>query len=343
MEITRLYRLISLITLLRSGRRFDADGLAKELEISRRTVFRDLNILTAAGIPYYFDEETGAYTIRQSFFMPAINLTIDEALSLMLATRKMVGTVPLPLFEQASRAAVKIESSLPSAIQDHCGSVMDHVEVRWPAIAGEGQIDEQFRTIRMAVERQRKVWIQYESLFDGGSAHPMGKTIETVLSPYRLVFIHRAWYVIGLSHLHGEVRTMKLSRIVSAKLTEEMFAARPDFSLEEYLGNAWVMIREGKCYEVELIFSPKVAKNVAEVNWHKTQKCEFLPDGSLRFTVNVDGLNEMSWWIMGYGDQVTVKKPAAMVQIVKGMAQRVVEKYSKADSDMGWMDHAGTH
>jgi len=344
MEITRLYRLISLITLLRSGRRFDADGLAKELEVSRRTVFRDLNILTAAGIPYYFDEETGAYTIRHSFFLPAINLTIDEAMSLMLVTRKMVGTVPLPLFEQATQAAVKIESSLPSAIQDHCGSVLDHVEVRWPAIAGEGQLDEKFRTIRMAVERQRKILVQYESLYDGGNSHPLGKTIETIVSPYRLVFIHRAWYVIGHSSLHAEVRTLKLSRIVMAKLMEEMFVARPDFSLEEYLGNAWVMIREGKCYEVELIFSPKVARNVAEVNWHKTQKCEFLSDGTLRFTVTVDGLNEMSWWILGYGDQVTVKKPAAMIKIVKSMAERIVQKYKKNDNDIGkWINHAGAH
>jgi proteasome accessory factor B len=329
MEITRLYRLLNLITFLRSGRRYDPETLAKELGVSRRTIFRDLNILTAAGIPYYFDEETGAYAISQSFFLPAINLTIDEALAVLLATRKMIGKIPLPLFQQASRAAVKIESALPGVIQDHCGSVMDNVEVRWPAISDDQSLDEKFRSLRMAVERQRKVLIEYESLFDAGNDDPMGKTLAVVLSPYRLVFIHRAWYVLGHSDLHNEVRTFKISRVSTIKILEEMFVARPDFSLEEYLGDAWVMIREGKRYFVELIFSRKVARNVAEVNWHRTQQCEFLEDGSLRFMVTVDGLGEISWWILGYGDQVRVVKPAKLVQMVKSTAKNIVQIYSK--------------
>jgi predicted DNA-binding transcriptional regulator YafY len=329
MEITRLYRLLNLITLLRSGRRYDPNSLARELGVSRRTIFRDLNILTAAGIPYYFDEETGAYTISQSFFLPAINLTIDEALAVLLATRKMIGRIPLPLFQHASRAAVKIESSLPGIIQDHCGSVMDNVEVRWPATSDDQSLDEKFRSLRMAVERQRKVLMEYESLFEAGNDHPMGKMIEIVLSPYRLVFIHRAWYVLGYSDYHKEVRTFKISRINSIRILEEMFAARPDFSLEEYLGDAWVMIREGKRYNVELLFSRKVARNVAEVNWHRTQECEFLEDGSLRYQVTVDGLSEISWWILGYGDQVTVLKPVKLAQMINLTAANIMKIYTK--------------
>ena len=97
MSITRLYRLLQLITLLRSGRRYDADALAEELAVSRRTVFRDLHILTAAEIPYYYDSEADAYAIDRSFFLPAVNLTLDEALALFLANRKMIGELPLPM------------------------------------------------------------------------------------------------------------------------------------------------------------------------------------------------------------------------------------------------------
>jgi proteasome accessory factor B len=318
-----------MITLLRSGRRYDAEALAKELEVSRRTIFRDLNIMSAAGIPYYFDEDTNSYAIRQSFFLPAINLTIDEALAMLLATRKMIGQIPMPLFQQASRAAIKIESSLPPVMQDHCGSVMDNVEVRWPATAGEEGLDDSFRSLRLAVEKQRKVLIHYESLYDGGNKHPVGKTLEIVLSPYRLVFIHRAWYVLGYSDVHNEVRTFKMSRIASIQMLEEMFVARPEFSLEEYLGDAWIMIPEGKRYSVEMIFSPRVARNVAEVNWHHNQECEFLEDGSLRFTVTVDGLNEISWWILGYGDNVRVVKPAKLIGMIKSTAERIATIYTK--------------
>ncbi len=240
----------------------------------------------------------------------------------------------MPLFHQASLAAIKIESSLPSVIQDHCGSVVDNIEVRWPAVAGDRDLDEKFHALRLAVERHRKVLLTYESLYDAGNTHPLGKTIETIFSPYRLVFIHRAWYVLGFSSLHNEIRTFKISRVISSKLLEEMFVARPDFSMEEYLGDAWIMIPEGTLYDVELIFTPKVARNVAEVHWHKNQQCEFLDDGSLRFRVTVDGLNEISWWIMGYGDQVRVIRPKKLARSIKSTAQKIMNLYQET------LDHA---
>jgi len=331
MSVTRLYRLLHLITLLRSGRRYDPDTLAKELRVSKRTVFRDLNLLTAAHIPYYFDQQAGAYAIKRSFFLPAINLTVDEALVLVLASRKMIGQLPLPLFQQASAAAVKIESSLPKAIQDHCGSILDHLDVRWPAIAEDRTLDKTFHEIRTAIERQRKVRVLYESLFDAGNTTPLGKTMDIVLSPYRLVFIHRAWYLIAHSGTHDEIRTFKLSRITKIRVLEEKFVAEADFCLEDYLGDAWVMIPEGRRYGVELIFSPKVARNVAEVSWHATQQCEFLDDGSLRFSVTVDGLREISWWILGYGDQVKVAKPKQLVKMIAKTARSMAKMYQSDD------------
>ncbi len=329
MKITRLYRLIELITLLRSGRRFNAEELARELGVSRRTIFRDFNILEAAGIPYYYDEDTGSYTIKQSFFLPAINLTVDEALSVLLALRKIMDNLPVPLMDQASRAAIKIESSLPKIIQEYCKPIIDKVDVKLPAIADDETIDEVFKVLRDAIANQHKTRIIYESLFDAGNINPLGKVIETKLSPYKLVFIHRAWYVIGFSSHHNEIRTFKLSRIREAKLLEEMYVNNPDFSLESYLGDAWVMIPEGKKYNVELIFAPKVARNVAEVNWHKNQECYFLPDGSLKFKVRVDGINEIFWWIMGYADMVKVVKPKKLAQMVRTSAKRILELYRK--------------
>jgi len=329
MEISRLYRLLALITLLRSGRKYNAEDLSRELKVSRRTIFRDLNGLSAAGIPYFFDEETGSYSINQAFFLPAVNLTLDEALGLLLATRKMIGHVPLPLFQHASRGAIKIESSLPPMIQDHCGSMMGRVDVRWPPTADDRSLDEKFRILRTAVNKQRKVFMKYESLFEAGNRNPLGKTIETKLSPYRLVFFNRAWYVIGLSSMHNAVRTFKVARIAAAEVLEEMFADRPDFSLEHHLGDAWMMIPEGEKYEVELVFSPKTARNVAEVRWHKSQECEFLDDGSLRFTVTVDGYREIAWWILGYGAEVRVVKPRILADHIRSIAAKMVQLYDR--------------
>jgi predicted DNA-binding transcriptional regulator YafY len=71
-----------------------------------------------------------------------------------------------------------------------------------------------------------------------------------------------------------------------------------------------------------------VARNVAEVIWHKTQKLVHRDDGSLDFQVRVSGLNEISWWILGYGDQAEVIKPARLRQLIAKRVARVVDIYN---------------
>ena len=66
------------------------------------------------------------------------------------------------------------------------------------------------------------------------------------------------------------------------------------------------MMPEGKIHHVRLLFSPKIANNVTEVQWHKTQQVARNPDGSATVDFRIDGLGEIIWWILGYGDQVEV-------------------------------------
>ena len=86
MSVSRIYRLLRLITLLQGSRGYSADELARELEVSRRTVFRDLNMLELAHIPYYHDPDTGGYRISRHFFLPPVSLTLTESLAILMMT-----------------------------------------------------------------------------------------------------------------------------------------------------------------------------------------------------------------------------------------------------------------
>jgi proteasome accessory factor B len=70
-----------------------------------------------------------------------------------------------------------------------------------------------------------------------------------------------------------------------------------------------------------------VAQNVAEVSWHKTQRLEFQRDGSLIFEVDVSGLNEIVWWILGYGDQAEVLSPLKLRRLVAHRAKNMCRMY----------------
>jgi len=78
---------------------------------------------------------------------------------------------------------------------------------------------------------------------------------------------------------------------------------------------------------IQVRFSKKVARNVAEVNWHKTQQIEWNDDGTLVFSAKVKGLSEVSWWILGYGDQAEVVKPAALRKMIATHAGQMLRKY----------------
>lgn len=239
MSFTRVHRLLRLISLLQSSRTFTADELAEELGVSRRTFFRDLNILDLTGIPYGYDAKRHSYVIDQSYFLPSLNLTLEESLAILLVLRRVVSRESLPNFEAVTRAAVKIESSFPAPMQKYCRSMLQGVTVKFPPLVDASRVEQVFGKLQHALAEHGKIRIEYDSYFEGD-------TIETVIRPYQIHFSNRAWYLIGHSELHEEVRTFKLERITGLYVLEEKFEPDPGFSIDDHFGMAWNMIPEGR-------------------------------------------------------------------------------------------------
>lgn len=318
--VSRVYRLLRLITMLQSGRSYTANELARELEVSRRTVFRDLNMLEMARVPYYFDAESHRYRINQHFFLPPINLTLTEALALLTLTGRLRVSSQVPLLSQSARAAMKLEGALPSAMRQEVGNLIDGLSVRLGPMARHRGLDAMFDDLAGAIASRRVCRMVYISFQER-------KQLTLSVHPLRLVFVQRAWYLIAYSVHHREVRTFKLARIRKLTATRATFRSPADVDAETHFGDAWCMIPEGKLYDVRLHFEPKVAGNVAEVGWHRSQRVHWNDDGSMEFHVRVDGLGEITWWVLGYGDQVEVIAPAALRRKVAAVASAVAQRH----------------
>jgi proteasome accessory factor B len=179
-----------------------------------------------------------------------------------------------------------------------------------------------YQRLLACIAARRAVRIVYDSFSDG-------KCIRIKLCPYRLLFSRHSWYVIGRSSVHREVRTFNVGRIQDLNVLEERFHLPRGFNIGRYLGNAWHLIPEpGPDSDVVVRFSPMVARNVAEVVWHKTRHVVPREDGSIDFHVRVSGVREISWWILGYGDQAEVLKAARLRQLIADRAGRLVELYN---------------
>lgn len=323
MSVSRIYRLLRLVTLLQGSSGYSADELARELEVSRRTVFRDLNMLEMAHIPYYHDPDTGGYRISRHFFLPPVSLTLTESLAVLMMTGRLRSSSRLPLIAQAARAAMKVESALPSGVREHVGSVLDRLHVDLGPVSRHEGLDDLFDQLGGAISQCRVCKLVYISFLE------QQQTRLTVY-PLRMVFISRAWYVIAWSVRDKEARTYKMGRIRKLTVTEQTFSppVEPGGSAgENIFGQAWSMISEGKMYDMHLHFDKKVAGNVAEVQWHASQRVEWNDDGSIEFHVSVDGLGEISWWIFGYGDRVEVISPPELRHRIGQAAQRTAERH----------------
>jgi predicted DNA-binding transcriptional regulator YafY len=321
MSVGRMHRLLRLITLLQRGVNTTADELACDMGVSRRTLFRDLATLEAAGIPYEHKSD-GGFHISPSFFLPPVNLKVSEAMGLMLLLKAAAGSPGQPLSAPAIEAVAKLVASMPSELRQISREMMGRVSVHMGATAKVNSDADHYAELQKAIDQRRVVRMVYDSLFDT-------KVIRTSLRPYHLHYSVRAWYVIGHSSIHREVRVFKLARIQELELTGRRFKLTRPFDVNAHFGKAWSMIPEGKVYRVELEFTPKVARNVSEVRWHDSQQHRLLDDGRCLMRFEVDGLNEITWWLLGYGDQVLVRKPAVLRKRVQQVYASALSRYEQ--------------
>ncbi|HEX3870316.1 MAG TPA: WYL domain-containing protein, partial [Pirellulales bacterium] len=134
--------------------------------------------------------------------------------------------------------------------------------------------------------------------------------------------------------LHRAVRTFNIGRILSLEPLDETFKIPRGFRIERVLRNAWnLMAERGPDHDVTIHFDKMVAQNVAEVMWHNTQRIDFHDDGSIDFHVKVSGLTEISWWVLGYGDQAIVVRPQKLRDMIVHRCRNLVKRYEALDAE----------
>ncbi|MFC1675746.1 helix-turn-helix transcriptional regulator [Planctomycetota bacterium] len=318
MKPKKITRIMRILTALQAGECCNVNDLGKMFGASRRTIFRDLKELENIGVPYHFDNKDGTYTMDPDFFLPPIDLTLQEALSLLLVVHNSFNQMQMPYEDSALAGVLKISSNLPIKTRQYCSAAIKNVSTRTHAGAPMAGLSKTFTLLQQAVMNKQKVALHYDSIFDK-------QVIKLTLCPCHLMYNHRAWYVLGFSSLHDSIRMFKLNRVKKIKLLTAKFIEDKKFELYEHLGRAWSMIPEGQLYNIKLRFAAKVARNVTEVSWHSTQQVTHNPDGSATVDFRIDGLGEIIWWVLGYGDQVEVLAPKALRDRVIKAAKKMIK------------------
>jgi predicted DNA-binding transcriptional regulator YafY len=253
-------------------------------------------------------------------------LSKEEALSLLLLLHKARRSFPFPYNQTALIAALKIENTLRPAIRRSCAASLQKISINRIPQYINNPLNDIFTQLLEAAQKRQVLNIHFSLSFKQ-------ENIITDFSPYHLFYAGYTWHAIGNSSLHDDIHVFKLSQIQQITPLDKYFSEDKIFDVKEYFGYAWSLLREGHIYTIELKFSPEIAEDVTETQWHETQMVSYGDDGSATLKFRVDGLDEITWWILSYGDRVEVLQPLVLRQRIAEIAQRITDSSKKMPID----------
>ena len=156
MVTKRIERLLRFVHALQSGRPLTVGELSKSAEVSRRTIFRDLELLGRAGIPFTYDRITKRYATSRGSLWPPIALCQREAFALMLAIRYLARRRAFLDPSAAISLGLNLESLSPAAFRDTFGSSTETVDVRDEPASDPSSIADTLPIIQQAIRPQKK-------------------------------------------------------------------------------------------------------------------------------------------------------------------------------------------
>lgn len=303
---------------IQSGKFPNASTLARELEVSTKSIQRDIEFMRdRLELPIEYDSRRFGYGYTQEVSaFPTVQITEGELFALVVAEKALQqyrGTS----FEKPLLSAIrKMEQSLPDTISLNLSDIEQTISFRTRA---EQILNlEIFDALAKATARRQQIELVYRK---PGRRETEPRTVD----PYHLANINGEWYLFAFDHLRKDIRTFAPGRIQSVKTTGRSFERQGQFSLEERLrGSFGVHSGEGH-FEVVLRFNPRVADYIREKKWHESQQLKELKDGGVELRMRLSGLAEVERWVLNWGGDAVVLKPKELAESVKTAARRILQ------------------
>jgi predicted DNA-binding transcriptional regulator YafY len=320
----RVSRLVSLLLLLQSRGRLTAAELGTELEVSERTIHRDVEALAAAGVPIYAERGPyGGIRLVDGYRTRLTGMTADEAEALFLAG------VPGPAAELGlgtvvAAARLKVLAALPPELRIRASRLVErfHLDaVGWYQASEPVPL---LAAVSEAVWESQQVSVDYRR----------DRVVTRVLEPLGLVLKAGVWYVVA--RFEGQVRTYRISRFDRVEPTGERFERPPGFDLAGYWAESTA------AYERE---TPRTAVSVRV----RTARLGRLRDvvgqrvmdeaeprsgeedtGWTRLHLRLDWPDEIAGRLLSLGPDLEILEPAILRAEIEALAGGVIQRYATA-------------
>jgi predicted DNA-binding transcriptional regulator YafY len=315
--MNRTDRLLAIVLELQRRGRRRAEDLAATFEISRRTVYRDVQALCEAGVPVVALPGQG-YALMDGYFLPPLSFSTDEATMLLLGSEFVAEHFDSQYKAAAHSASRKIEAVLSEKLRREVDYLQTSIAlVPMNIRTSESEI---LRRIRRAIIERRTLQFLYHTRFaeDGNSQRNRREA-----DPYGLLNYVGAWYLVAYCHLRKALRNFRLERISDLKILEKSFARPANFSLEtpEPDNQRRLMIRA--------LFDPEIADWVKEARTFFVEEMQDTPAGLL-VSLRVRSENEVVNWLLSWGGKVKVLEPPSLQKRLIQEAKKILDNLRNA-------------
>jgi predicted DNA-binding transcriptional regulator YafY len=319
-----LERMLRIHQAIQTGTRPNATALAVELEVSTKSIYRDIEFMRdRLGLPVEFDTKRNGYFYTEEVGgFPTLQITEGELFALLVAEKALQQYRGTHFEKPLVSAFRKMAASLPDTVSLNLADWEQTISFRTSA---EPILNlEIFDRLAKATARHRQLLLNYRK--------PGKKDTEPrVVDPYHLANINGEWFLFAHCHLRNDIRTFVPARILEATETGKTFHRPRKFSLEKRLRDSFgVMSGQGE-FEVVVRFSEWVADYIREKRWHPSQQAVELPDGVVEVRFRLSSLAEVQRWILSWGGHAIVCGPPQLVDSVRRAARAILGDPSPAE------------
>ena len=322
-EVIRQWQILRQIESSRTG--VTIHELAKEADVTTRTIRRDLQALQEAGFAL-FDEgeehDTKRWKLDAAPFRSVESgLGVQDVAALYLSRSSVEALSAWPMADELRVALGKLESAMNPRMREFLASLPQVVSTKaLPGIGGaRRELVDVTRRLFEAVRDRRLIDMRY---YSAASRRAKAYRVE----PYRLTLAQGGIYLVAWVPQYGEFRTFAVERIERLSVQETTFRKTRELPADVFGSSLGVFSAEPERVVVE--FAAKVAPYIHGKTWHESQATSVLPDGRVRMTLDVSIDWALTSWLLGFGADVKVISPAKLAGSMRDELTRAAKLYS---------------
>ena len=315
-------RMMRFHQLLQNKEYPNCTAVAREFEISTRTIKRDVDFMKCRlNLPIEYDSRRyGYYYSKPVEQFPNVSVTEAEVFALLVAHKAVAQYQGTALQKPLDTAFRKLTGQLDQSARFTLGNLDQALSFR-PFAPGDTDLAA-FRALTTALRENRAVRFSYRNL---GAKTALQRHVQ----PHHLACIDNHWYLFAFDVDRQAMRTFVLTRLSKLELTKKRFTRQRSFNPDEYLRGSFTVFKGKEDYEVVMDFDVWATDLIRGRKWHPSQEFMELPNGSSRLRMRLNNIEEMEQWVLSWGLHATVVRPAELANRIRQTVAGLATRYAK--------------